>query len=131
MGTIHSKSSVIISLGGDSPRPDTKRRMVPRWSTVVLNDLPVYACLGFIRLIPSIVKIGSAPHPNIRKLREVAYFHNTNKSIYQQQLHAVTQVENNSACKGKGQDIISILSKLGLSQDGGMLLTCCSHGPAK
>src|SRR5258708_34621004 len=49
---------------------------------------------GFMRLIPSIVKIGPpkfrgflteiAPHPNIRKLREIAYFlYNTNKSIYQ------------------------------------------------
>ncbi len=77
---------------------------------------------GFMRLIPSIVKIGSpkyrdflakiAPHPNIRKLREIAYFlYNTNKSIYHQRVHAITQTENNGTCEGTGQDIISVLSE--------------------
>jgi len=75
---------------------------------------------GFMRLIPSIVKIGSpksrdflakiAPHPNIRKLREIAYFlYNTNKSIYHQRVHAVTQTEINGTCEGGGRDIISVL----------------------
>jgi hypothetical protein len=93
-----------------------------------------------MRLIPSIVKIGSpefrgllarfAPHPNIRKLREIAYFlYDTNKSIYQQRVHTVTQAENNGACEGKGRDIISVLSESGLSQDRGLSQTC--HSSAK
>lgn len=92
-----------------------------------------------MRLIPSIVKIGSpefrgflakfAPHPNIRKLREIAYFlYNTNKSIYQQRVHPVTQVENDGACEGKGRDIISALGELVLSQDRGLSQTCHSSG---
>ncbi len=77
---------------------------------------------GFMRLILSIVKIGPpkfrgflteiAPHPNIRKLREIAYFlYNTNKSIYQRRVDAVTQSENNGACGSTGRDIISVLSE--------------------
>lgn len=77
---------------------------------------------GFMRLIPSIVKIGPpsfrgflakiAPHPNIRKLREIIYFlYNTNKSIYQERVHTIAQAENNSKCEGTGRDIISVLSE--------------------
>lgn len=76
-----------------------------------------------MRLIPSVVKIGLpgfrgflarfAPHPNIRKLREIAYFlYDTNKSKYQQRVYAVMQA-NNGACEGKGRDIIGVLSELG------------------
>jgi hypothetical protein len=77
---------------------------------------------GFMRLIPSIVKIGSprfrgffakiAPHPNIRKLREIIYFlYNTNKSIYQKRAHAITEAAENDVDEGTGQDIISVLSE--------------------
>jgi hypothetical protein len=77
---------------------------------------------GFMRLIPSIVKIGSpgfrgflakiAPHPNIRKLREIIYFlYNTNKSIYQKRMHAITEAVENDADEGTDRDIISVLSK--------------------
>jgi len=75
---------------------------------------------GFMRLIPSIVKIGPptfrgflakiAPHPNIRKLREIIYFlYNTNKSIYQERVHTIALAENNGKCEGTGRDIISVL----------------------
>lgn len=77
---------------------------------------------GFMRLIPSIVKIGPAkfrgflakiaPHPNIRKLREIIYFlYNTNKSIYQERVHTIAQAENNGDYESTGRDIISVLSK--------------------
>ncbi|KAF8504447.1 cytochrome P450 [Russula emetica] len=59
---------------------------------------------GFMRLIPSIVKIGSpefrgflakfAPHPNIRKLREIAYF-----LPQYQQVHISAKIQQN---KGAG-----------------------------
>jgi hypothetical protein len=75
-----------------------------------------------MRLIPSIVKIGPAkfrgflakiaPHPNIRKLREIIYFlYNTNKSIYQERVHTIAQAENDGDCEGTGRDIISVLSE--------------------
>ncbi len=75
---------------------------------------------GFMRLIPSIVKIGTprfrgflakiAPHPNIRKLREIIYLlYDTNKSIYRQRVHDITQAEKIGA-KNTGRDIVSVLS---------------------
>ena len=75
---------------------------------------------GFMRLIPSIVKIGTpsfrgflakiAPHPNIRKLREIIYFlFNTNTSIYQQRVHDITQAEKIGS-ENTGRDIVSVLS---------------------
>jgi hypothetical protein len=93
-----------------------------------------------MRLIPSIVKIGSpefrgflakfAPHSNIRKLREIAYFlYNTNKSVYQQRVRAVTQADNHGACEGKDRDIISVLSESGLSHGRGLSQT--HHSSAK
>jgi hypothetical protein len=75
-----------------------------------------------MRLIPSIVKIGSpgfrgflakiAPHPNIRKLREIIYFlYDTNKSIYQQRMHSITEAAKRGADEGIGRDIVSVLSE--------------------
>ncbi|KAI9465871.1 cytochrome P450 [Lactarius psammicola] len=74
---------------------------------------------GFMRLIPSIVKIGTpgfrgflakiAPHPNIRKLREIIYFlYDTNKSIYQKRVRDITQAEKIDA-ENTGGDIVSVL----------------------
>lgn len=81
---------------------------------------------GFMRLIPSIVRIGPpkfrgflakiTPHPNIRKLREIIYFLcDTNKAIYQQRVHTIAQAEKNGACEGTGKDIVSVLSEQSLS----------------
>jgi hypothetical protein len=77
---------------------------------------------AFMRLIPSIVKIGPpsfrgflakiAPHPNIRKLREIIYFlYNTNKSTYQERVRTIAQAENDGKYEGTGRDIISVLSE--------------------
>jgi hypothetical protein len=68
------------------------------------------------------VKIGSpgfrgflakiAPHPNIRKLREIIYFlYNSNKSIYEQRLRAITEAAKNGADEDTGRDIVSVLSE--------------------
>lgn len=73
-----------------------------------------------MRLIPSIVKIGTpwfrgflakiAPHPNIRKLREIIYFlFNTNKSIYRQRVHDIMQAEKIGS-ENTDRDIVSVLS---------------------
>lgn len=73
----------------------------------------------FLRFMPSIVKMGTprfwgflamiAPHPKIRKLREIIYFmHNTNKSIYQRRVHNITQAEKIGS-ENAGRDIISVL----------------------
>jgi hypothetical protein len=75
-----------------------------------------------MRLLPSIVKIGPpkfrgflakiAPHPKIRKLREIVYLlYNTNKSMYQQRVHTVAQLENNDSSEGTARDILSALSE--------------------
>ncbi|KAH9975384.1 cytochrome P450 [Lactifluus volemus] len=83
---------------------------------------------GFMRLIPSIVKIGSpgfrgflakiAPHPNIRKLKEIIYLlYNSNKSIYEQRLRAITDTAKNGADKDTGRDIVSVLVKQNKSAD--------------
>lgn len=90
-----------------------------------------------MRLVPSIAMTRSPefrrllakfdPHPNIRKLKEIAYFlYNTNKAIHQQRVRAVTQPEINGACDGKSRDIISVFSELGLPQDRGLSQTCRS-----
>jgi len=71
---------------------------------------------GFMRLIPHIVKIGPrkfraflariAPHPNIRKLREIIYFlYDTNKSIYRERVQEIAQADNDDT----GRDIVSVL----------------------
>jgi hypothetical protein len=75
---------------------------------------------GFLRFIPSIVNMGTprfwgflaiiAPHPKIRKLREIIYFmHNTNKSMYQRRVHNIMQAEKIGS-ENAGSDIMSILS---------------------
>ncbi|KAH9067862.1 cytochrome P450 [Lactarius vividus] len=75
---------------------------------------------GFMRLIPSIVRIGTprfrgflakiAPHPNIRKLREIIYIlYNTNKSIYQQRVHDIVQAEKIGGAENTGKDMVSVL----------------------
>jgi len=81
---------------------------------------------GFMRLIPHIVKIGPrkfraflariAPHPNIRKLREIIYFlYDTNKSIYRERVQEIAQADNDDT----GRDIVSVLSEHSLSLDCG------------
>jgi hypothetical protein len=84
---------------------------------------------GFVvGLLPSIVKIGPpkfwgflaeiAPHPNIRRLREIVrILYDTNKSIYQRRVHAVAQAEDNGAFEGSGRDILGALSEWGSSLD--------------
>jgi hypothetical protein len=78
-----------------------------------------------MRFIPSIVDIGPpalrgflakiAPHRDIRKLREIVYFlYDTNKSIYQQKTRVIARAEKNGN-QGTGRDIVSALSKYGLS----------------
>jgi hypothetical protein len=75
-----------------------------------------------MRLIPSIVKFGSpgfrgflakiAPHPNIRKLKEIIYFlYNSNKSIYEQRVRAITEAAKNGADEDTGRDMVSVLSE--------------------
>ncbi|KAI0289886.1 cytochrome P450 [Multifurca ochricompacta] len=74
----------------------------------------------FMRLIPYIVKFGSpnfrgflakiAPHPNIRKLREIIYFlHNTNSSIYRERIQSLEQESKGDGADGPRRDIISVL----------------------
>ncbi|KAH9042654.1 cytochrome P450 [Lactarius pseudohatsudake] len=75
---------------------------------------------GFMRFIPSIVRIGTprfrgflakiAPHPNIRKLREIIYIlYDTNKSIYQQRVHDIVQAEKIGGAENTGKDMVSVL----------------------
>jgi hypothetical protein len=79
-----------------------------------------------MRFIPSIVDMGPptlrgflakiAPHRDIRKLREIVHFlYDTNKSLYQQRVDAVTQAEKNDTSQGPGRDIVSVLSECGPS----------------
>jgi hypothetical protein len=81
---------------------------------------------GFMRFIPSIVDMGPptlrgflakiAPHRDIRKLRKIVYLlYDTNKSLYQQRVDAVTQAEKNGTGQGPGRDIVSVLSECGPS----------------
>lgn len=78
---------------------------------------------GFMRLIPYIVKLGSprlrgflagiAPHPNIRKLKEIIYFlYETNSSVYRNRLDDLSKGDDAAKTMiGNGKDIISILIK--------------------
>ena len=77
-----------------------------------------------MRLIPYIVKLGSprlrgflagtAPHPNIRKLKEIIYFlYETNSSVYRKRLDDLSKGDDAAKTMiGNGKDIITILSKL-------------------
>src|SRR6266853_6268737 len=85
-----------------------------------------------MRLIPSVVSLGPptlrgflariAPHPGIRKLREIVYLlYDTHKSMYQQKVHAIAKAENSGAREGTCRDMISALSECSVSF---RILTC-------
>ncbi|THH17362.1 hypothetical protein EW146_g3432 [Bondarzewia mesenterica] len=76
---------------------------------------------GFMRMIPHLVKFGSprlrgflagiAPHPNIRKLKQIIYFlYGTNSAVYQKRVEDLSKGHDaTEAMVGMGKDVISIL----------------------